>query len=34
MKAVVYERQGPAKEVLKVVDLPAPSRGPARSGCG
>ncbi|MGA2284253.1 MAG: NADPH:quinone reductase [Candidatus Dormibacteria bacterium] len=28
MKAVVYERQGPAKEVLKVVDLPRPAPGP------
>jgi len=28
MKAVVYERQGPAREVLKVVDLPRPEPGP------
>jgi NADPH2:quinone reductase len=28
MKAVVYKRQGPAQEVLEVVDLPRPEPGP------
>ena len=34
MLAAWYDRQGPAAEVLRVGELPAPSRAPARCGCG
>ena len=33
MKAVWYDRQGAAAEVLTYGDLPTPSPGPARCWC-
>jgi hypothetical protein len=34
MRAAFYDRQGPARQVLQVGEVPTPGRVPARSECG